>query len=225
MATVGERFHILYEDDAVVAVHKGPGLLSVPDNTATPALNRRLETLLRERDGPSTKIYPLHRLDKHVSGIVLFAKTPAARTRLRDGFAAGDVKRIYLAGIRGKMRPPEGTLRSYLDTRSKKPRSVAPHLGVEAVTHYRTYRTGTRHSLLEVRLETGRKNQIRVHLAEAGHPLLGDRLFGGVEEKGFDRRRIALHAFRLRFAHPRTGKEIEVEDPAPPAFTELLKQR
>jgi 23S rRNA pseudouridine1911/1915/1917 synthase len=220
-----ERFHILYEDEHVLAVHKGPGLLSVPDRTPTPALTQQLETFLTAREGGRVTIHPVHRLDKNVSGILLFAKAAAVRDELRRQFAEGLVKRTYLAGIRGKMRPSEGTIRSYLDTRGERPRSVAPHLGVEAVTHYRTHASGEKHSLVEAELETGRKNQIRVHLAESGHPILGDRVYKGMEEAGFDRRRIALHAFRLVFRHPSTGDMVTVEDPVPEGFARLAGGR
>lgn len=215
---VARRFHILFEDEALLIVHKGPGLLSVPDRTANPALSRELEACLRQRDGTTTRIYPIHRLDKDVSGILLFAKTTAARDALLGQFEENKPERLYLACVGGAMRPAAGTLRSYLDTTSDRPRSVAPGRGVLAVTHYRTLASTGRESLLEVRLETGRKNQIRVHLSEAGHALLGDRKFGGEERLGFDRRRIALHAYRIRFKHPLTGTPIEVTDPAPPAF-------
>jgi 23S rRNA-/tRNA-specific pseudouridylate synthase len=121
------------------------------------------------------------------------------------------------------MREPEGTIRSYLDTKSDRPRSVSADRGVPAITRYKTLRASRQASLVEVRLETGRKNQIRVHFAEAGHPLLGDRKFGGPEKSGFDRRRIALHAFRLQFPHPIDGRLIEVEDPAPASFARAVE--
>ncbi len=216
------RFNIVHEDDDVIVVHKGPDLLSVPDRTDSPAVSRQLADFIAERDGPEGRVYPVHRLDKDVTGLLLFAKTLAARDRLREAFAEDAVKRTYLACIWGSMRKPSGTIRSHLDTKSERVRSVAPGQGAPAVTHYRTLQSNGRVSLLEVRLETGRKNQIRVHLSEAGHALLGDRRFGGAEGFGFNRRKVALHAWKLRFRHPTTGRTIEVEDPAPANFERAL---
>ena len=218
------RFHIMYEDDEVVVVHKGPDLLSVPDRTRHPALSQQLEAFLTEREGRATRIYPLHRLDKDVTGLVLFARTAASMRQLRRQFAEGNVDRSYVACVRGLMRPPADTLRSHLDTKGARPRSVAPDRGVPAVTHYRTLGTSASLSLLDIRLETGRKNQIRVHLSEAGRPILGDRKFGGQEQHGFNRRKIALHAYRLAFEHPRTGRVMTVDDPLPTGFRRCLSE-
>jgi 23S rRNA pseudouridine1911/1915/1917 synthase len=215
-------FHIVFEDGDLVIVHKGPGLLSVPDKTGHPALSDRLAGYLTAREGKKTPAHPLHRLDKDVSGLLVFAKTAKARDALRKQFDAGVPERTYLAVIRGKMRQPEGTISSYLDTKGDKPRSVAPDQGVPAVTHYRTLAVAADCSLVEVRLETGRKNQIRVHFSEAGRPLLGDRKYGGPEAHGFDRRRIALHAYKLTFSHPVDGRPLVFEDPVPAAFTKLF---
>lgn len=217
-------FHVVWEDEHLAVVHKGPGMLSVPDATGNPALTDALAAYLKERDGKAVAVHPVHRLDKDVSGLLVFAKTVKARDALRRQFDAGDPQRSYAAILRGRMRQPEGMLRSYLDTKSDRVRSVAPDQGAPAVTHYRTVAESRDASLVEVRLETGRKHQIRVHFAEAGHPLLGDRKYGGPETAGFDRRRIALHAYKLELPHPVTGAPLVVTDPPPPAFTRLFPE-
>jgi 23S rRNA pseudouridine1911/1915/1917 synthase len=218
-------FHIVWEDDSLVVVHKGPGLLSVPDSTDNPALSTRLTEFLTAREGKRSEAHPLHRLDKDVSGLLVFAKTNAARDALRKQFAEGVPDRMYLAVARGRFRAEQGTFRSFLDTKSDKPRSVAPDRGVPAITHYKVLAERPEASLVQVELETGRKNQIRVHFSEAGHPLLGDRKFNGPEMFAFDRRRIALHAFQLRFQHPVSGEPLEFVDPAPAAFEKIFPGR
>ena len=211
-------FNIVWEDEHLVVVHKGPGLLSVPDSTPNPALSSLLTDYLTAREGKRVEAHPLHRLDKDVSGLLVFAKTNAAREALRKQFAERIPDRMYMAIARGKFRVTAGTYSSYIDTKTERPRSVSPDRGVPAITHYKVLATRPEASLLQVELETGRKNQIRVHFAEAGHPLLGDRKFNGPEMLGFDRRRIALHAYQLRFMHPVTGEPKEFFDPAPQAF-------
>ncbi len=220
--TVPRGFNLVYEDDAVLVVHKGPGVLSVPDRTPTPALPDMLGQLLTEREGTPTRVHPVHRLDRDVSGLLVFARTPAVRDWFRAQFAEGEVDREYLAVIRGRMRAPAGTLESWLDTNAERPRPVAPGQGAHALLQYGTRIQTKTHALLHVHLETGRKNQIRAQLAEAGHPLLGDRKFGGIEELGFDRRRIGLHAWRLRFPHPVTGDEKTFVDPVPKTWERVF---
>ncbi|MGZ5473175.1 MAG: RluA family pseudouridine synthase [Thermoanaerobaculia bacterium] len=212
---------ILHEDDDVIVVLKSHGLLTVAtererETTAQAYLN----AYLKEKGGE--RIHVVHRIDRETSGVLVFAKNFAAREALKEKFAAHDVERVYIAVIEGEMDPPRGTIRSHLRERKDlRMESVDAHPDAKlAVTHYRTIESNGRYSLLEIRLETGRKNQIRTHLAEAGHPVVGDRMYGSaVNPLG----RLGLHAKVLGFEHPKTGKKLVFTVPVPKSFTNATK--
>ena len=212
---------ILHEDDDVIVVLKSHGLLTVAtererETTAQAYLN----AYLKEKGGE--RIHVVHRIDRETSGALVFAKNFAAREALKEKFAAHDVERVYIAVIEGEMDPPQGTIRSHLrERRDLRMESVDAHPDAKlAVTHYRTIESNGRYSLLEIRLETGRKNQIRTHLAEAGHPVVGDRMYGStVNPLG----RLGLHAKTLGFDHPTTGKKLVFTVPVPKSFPQLAK--
>jgi 23S rRNA pseudouridine1911/1915/1917 synthase len=213
---------ILFEDEHVIVVLKANGLLTVAterekDTTAQAYLNTYLGAIGEER------IHVVHRLDRETSGVLVFAKHFAAREALKEQFAAHTVERIYVAIVEGAMPSPTGTFRSHLrEMRDLKMVSVAaghPEAKL-AVTHYRTIQSDKRHSMLEVTLETGRKNQIRAHLSEAGHPIVGDRMYGSeVNPIG----RLGLHAKLLGFDHPMTGQHLVFTAPVPKAFRDLFR--
>jgi 23S rRNA pseudouridine1911/1915/1917 synthase len=222
---------ILHEDDDVIVVVKSHGLLTVAtererETTAQAYLN----AYLKEKGGE--RIHVVHRIDRETSGALVFAKSFEAREALKEKFAAHDVERVYIAVIEGELDPPRGTIRSHLRERKDlRMESVEAHdadtgplrlpEGAKlAVTHYRTIESNGKYSLLEIRLETGRKNQIRTHLAEAGHPVVGDRMYGStVNPLG----RLGLHAKVLGFAHPGTGKKLVFTVPVPKSFGALVK--
>jgi 23S rRNA pseudouridine1911/1915/1917 synthase len=207
---------ILHEDDDVLVVLKAHGLLTVAtererETTAQAYLNVYLKSKGGER------VHVVHRLDRETSGVLVFAKHFEAREALKEKFAAHDIERVYVAVIEGELDPPRGTFRSHLRERKDlRMESVDAHPDAKlAVTHYRTIETNGRFSLLEIRLETGRKNQIRTHLAEAGHPVVGDRLYGStINPLG----RLGLHAKLLGFDHPSTGKRLVFTAPVPKGF-------
>lgn len=212
---------ILHEDGDVIVVYKAQGLLTVPtererETTAQGYLNAYLGTRRGEE-----RIQVVHRLDRETSGVLLFAKNAYSREQLKEQFAAHSIDRIYIAIVEGRMDPPAGTFRSYLrERRDLKMESVPPHVDAKfAVTHYRTLQSNGRYSMLEVTLETGRKNQIRTHLSEAGHPVIGDRMYGS-EVNPINR--LGLHARLLGFVHPTTGKKLVFEAPPPTGFTRLF---
>lgn len=218
-----EGLAILHEDNDVVVVFKANGLLTVPtererDTTAQAYLNVYLGTKRGEE-----RIQVVHRLDRETSGVLVFAKNAFAREQLKEQFAAHTVDRMYIALIEGELDPPRGTYQSYLrEMKDLKMVSVPEHPEAKfAVTHYRTIETNGRYSMLEVTLETGRKNQIRAHLSEAGHPILGDRMYGStVNPIG----RLGLHAKLLGFDHPITRKHLVFTSPVPRKFRELLRK-
>lgn len=213
---------ILHEDSDVIVVLKANGLLTVPtererETTAQAYLN----VYLGQKKGEE-RIQVVHRLDRETSGVLIFAKNAYAREQLKEQFAAHTVDRVYIAVVEGEMDPVEGTFRTYLkEMRDLKMVSVDPHPDAKyAVTHYRTAQTNGRYSMLEVTLETGRKNQIRAHLSEAGHPVVGDRMYGSeINPIG----RLGLHAKLLGFDHPVTRKHMVFTAPMPKAFRGLFK--
>ena len=212
---------VLHEDDAVIVLLKPHGLLTVAtererENTLQAGLNRYLAGGGRER------IHVVHRLDRETSGVLVFAKTFPAREALKEQFAEHSADRLYIAVVEGTMAPPEGTFRSnLLEGRDLRMRSVAAHADAKlAVTHYRTVEVKAPYSMLEVTLETGRKNQIRAHLSEAGHPVVGDQFYGATTNP-LDR--LGLHAKLLGFTHPTTGKRLTFTAPIPHVFRDLFR--
>ncbi|HEV7764561.1 MAG TPA: RluA family pseudouridine synthase [Thermoanaerobaculia bacterium] len=218
-----EGLAILHEDNDVVVVLKANGLLTVAtererETTAQAYLN----VYLGQKKGEE-RIQVVHRLDRETSGVLIFAKNAYSREQLKEQFAAHTVDRVYIALVEGEMDPEEGTFRSFLrERRDLKMVSVDEHPEAKfAVTHYRAVETNGRYSMLEVTLETGRKNQIRAHLSEAGHPVLGDRMYGSeVNPIG----RLGLHAKLLGFDHPVTRKHMVFTAPVPKGFRGLFKK-
>jgi 23S rRNA pseudouridine1911/1915/1917 synthase len=212
---------MLHEDDDILVVLKSHGLLTVAtererETTAQAYLNAYLKQKGEER------VHVVHRLDRETSGVLVFAKHFDARERLKSKFAEHDVDRIYIAIIEGAMSPPAGTIRSNLrERRDLRMESVDAHPDAKpAVTHYRTIQEKGGYSMLEITLETGRKNQIRTHLSEAGHPVAGDRMYGSsTNPLG----RLGLHAKLLGFDHPMTGNHLVFTAPVPNVFRELFR--
>jgi len=212
---------ILHEDDDLIVVLKTNGLLTVAtererENTAQAYLNAYLGEKGEER------IHVVHRLDRESSGVLVFAKNFETREALKERFAAHEIDRLYVAVIEGSMQPPAGTIRSHLlERKDLRMQSVDAHPDAKlAVTHYRTIANSDPYSVLEVTLETGRKNQIRAHLSEAGHPVVGDQLYGSTTNP---LGRLGLHAKLLGFEHPTTGKKMIFTAPLPKSFRDLLR--
>ena len=211
-----DEAHILYEDDALIAVDKPPGLATVPSaDLRRPSLVGLVEGLLRSRarGGRSApRSLGVHqRLDQDTSGVVLFVKDPAANAGLAAQFAAHTVEKTYLALTERPARlPPKAWRRD--DMVGDRP----------AVTDFVVAEVLARGLLVEAHPRTGRKHQVRVHLADAGMPLLGDRRYGG--ESG-EAPRVMLHAARLSLRHPLTDAPLSVESPFPVDFRVVLEAR
>lgn len=218
--TLPPELTILHEDEDLIVVVKANGLLTVAterekETTAQAYLN---EYLAQKKEG---RIHVVHRLDRETSGVLMFAKNFPTREKLKDLFAAHDIDRVYVAVVEGRLDPPQGTIQSnLLEKKDLRMVSVGHHADAKlAITHYRTIETKGAYSMLEVTLETGRKNQIRAHLSEAGHPVVGDRLYGS-EQNPIGR--LGLHAKLLGFDHPTTGKHMTFTAPIPAAFRKLF---
>lgn len=212
---------ILYEDEYLLVVYKRNGLLSVgTERERKKTAYRILSDYLKEAD-PRNRIFILHRLDKDTSGVMMFAKSQQVQEDMQRSWSQCVQERTYIAVVEGTFEEPEGKMSSYLNENSAfNVYSSDPSEGKYAVTHYRVLRANKRYSMVELRLETGRKNQIRVHMQESGHPVVGDKKYGA---SGNPIGRMALHAASLRFIHPVSGKEMAFEWPVPVRFKELLK--
>lgn len=225
-------FNIVHEDDHLLVVEKAAWILSVPtEGTSQPgdtSLMGRISAYL-SRGGKPVSAHPAHRLDRGVSGLLVVAKSPQIAASLRDQFEARKPRRLYIAIARGRVDPPDGTIRSHLATGDDLSRySTADHQrGQLAITHYRTLLHGADATLLEVELETGRRNQIRVHLAEKGHPVLGERRYQRrmASHPRWTARRLALHAAELEFIHPRTHVPMSFRSPLPGMFATFFGGR
>ncbi|MDG5766829.1 RNA pseudouridine synthase [Balneolales bacterium ANBcel1] len=218
------RAEILYEDKHLIAVNKPAGILTVPiPGMKSANLQERLDDYL-EKEKKSA--HTVHRIDRFTSGVVLFAKSRRACGRLIEQFRNHEPARIYLALVRGIPDPPEGELVHYMKRVKEGFRNVVVSEkdpdGTRASLHFRVIESFRDSSLLEVALETGLKNQIRVQLAEIGHPTVGDRHYSvdEQEEKLIDRQ--ALHASRLEFIHPVTDTVVGLEAQVPKDFKRLL---
>ncbi len=215
-------FPILYEDPYMIAFEKPPGLLSVAtDRENIHTFYRSVNQYVQLRSNRRERIFIVHRLDREVSGIMLFAKTPEIKETLQKNW--GETEKLYCALVEGHLPQEEGTIKSWLSETSTHKVYSCPEgpSAKHAVTHYRQLARYPRFTLVEIRLETGRKNQIRAHLSELGCPIVGDRKYGAATNP---MGRMALHAFALSFTHPVSGKRIKLESPVPKVFGELRKK-
>jgi 23S rRNA pseudouridine1911/1915/1917 synthase len=210
---------LLYEDDDILVTEKPPGLLTYGEKgSGGTSLYRMLRDFVKKRSEGRQRLCIVHRLDREVSGLILFAKHGKAQETLKANW--NDTKKRYLALVEGAPPSAEGTCQTWLrEGADRRVYSVDRPRGAKlAVTHYRVAKKLPAHTLLEIRIETGRKNQIRVHLSELGCPIVGDRRYGADASVI---RRIRLHASYLGFTHPFTGHFHEFESPLPKGFLTL----
>ncbi len=228
----GQRgdLHVVYEDDALLVIDKASGVLAVPleRRPEAPSVFDQIEDHWRSHG----KRRPLvvHRIDRDTSGLVVFAKDTGAQSRLKEQFKRREPERVYWAVVYGHPDPPAGTWRDRIvwDTTALIQKETHPRdpQGTDATCHYRTLETFARSSLIEVRLETGRRNQIRLQARLRGHTLVGERryVFGPESLRSIPFGRQALHARRLAFRHPSDGRALAFEAAVPPDFAELLSR-
>lgn len=213
---------VVHEDQDIIVVNKPAGLLTV----ATDKEKRRtayaiLSSYVKAQD-PGNKIFIVHRLDRETSGLLLFARNERIKHLIQQSWEKTISKRTYVAVVEGEIPRDEGTVTSWL-TESKALKvysSQNPQHGQKAVTHYRKLRSNTTYTLVQLNLDTGRKHQIRVHMQDLGHPVVGDTKYGSSGEKPINR--LALHAQVLAFTHPGTKELCSFETPVPPVFMKLL---
>ncbi len=225
----GGSLAIVYEDDDVIVVNKPAGLLTVPlaQREDAASVQGHLAVHLRTR-----KRAPLvvHRIDRDTSGLVVFAKSARAQEALKAEFERREPERMYLAVLYGHPRPPHGTWRDHLkwDANALLQKQAHPREehGKEAISHYAVVEDLEGASLVEVRLETGKRNQIRIQARLHGHMLVGERLYvhGPEELRPIAFPRQALHAAKLSFTHPRTGRLMVFEAPLPSDLLGLISR-
>ena len=228
---------VLHEDGQIVVLDKPAGLTVHPGaGRSSGTLAHHLLDRYPEMAGVGGPGRPgiVHRLDQGTSGVIAVARTASAYARLARAFAAREVEKRYLAIVYGEPRPPEGVIEAPIarHRERRKEMAVVPG-GRPAKTGYRTLASKAGLALVELDLATGRTHQIRVHMKHAGHPLVGDPVYGEARWRGLPRSvqaplrdfpRPALHAWRLRFAHPATGEMSSFEAPVPEDFRELWER-
>lgn len=219
---------VIFEDDTFIVVDKPAGLLAVPleRKIEEPSVFEQLVTHFRSHG--KRKPLTVHRIDRDTSGLVVFAKLAAAHTALKEQFKRRTVERVYRAVVYGTPDPPSGMWRDRLvwDQRALIQKETHPRdpKGKDAVCRYEVLERFETTSLIEVRLETGKRNQIRLQARLRGHTLVGERryVYGPDDLRPIEFARQALHAYRLAFAHPVTGKPLRFEAPIPADLTALL---
>ena len=218
---------VVYEDDALIVVNKPPGILSVPleRKADAPSVYEQVED--RFRSHGKRRPFVVHRIDQDTSGLVVFAKDTRAQQHMKAQFARREPERMYLAVLYGHPEPAKGTWRDTLvwDTRALIQKETHPRdpQGMEAISEYCVVESFRDASLVEVRLRTGRRNQIRIQARLRGHTLVGEEryVFGPDTLRPIPFKRQALHAYRLAFEHP-DSRRLELEAPLPADFTDLL---
>lgn len=212
---------ILFEDAHLIVVDKPAGLLTMATKSEKEhTAYRQMMDHLQQNDR-TQRVFIVHRLDRDTSGVLVFAKSLDVQQALQANWRDAVLERTYAALVEGRVARPEGTVTSWLKESStlRMHSSRSPNGGQKAITHYRVIQATDAYSLLQVRLETGRKNQIRVHMQELGHSVVGDRKYGA---KSNPLGRLGLHAQILSFGHPVTHETLRFETEIPKKFRALL---
>jgi 23S rRNA pseudouridine1911/1915/1917 synthase len=215
---------VVFEDKDLIVIDKHAGVLSIATTnertqTAYSLLSRHVK-----KQNPANKIFVVHRLDRDTSGLMMFAKSERIKRILQDTWHTTITERTYVAVTEGPVKEPEGVITSYL----KESKALIvyssqnPNDGRKAVTHYQTIKSNNKYSLLKVNLKTGRKHQIRVHMKDLGHSIVGDKKYGStINPIG----RLALHASVLAFTHPITREHLHFETPIPRKLLKLFQTK
>ncbi len=216
--------NILYEDQDLIVIDKPSGLLTIAtDKEKRKTAYAYLSDYIK-KDNPDNKIFIIHRLDRETSGLLMFAKNEIIKQQIQETWNATIRQRTYFAVVEGEIKQSEGTITSWL-SESKALivySSQNQQIGKKAITHYKKIRGNSEFTLLQINLETGRKHQIRVHMQDLKHPIIGDNKYGtGINPI----RRMGLHAQVLAFTHPKTGKACRIETSIPKKFLNLVSSK
>jgi len=213
---------IVHEDNDIIVIDKVSGMLSMASETEKQKTAYSILSEYVKRFNPKNLIFIVHRLDRDTSGLMMFAKSKRVQEVLQQDWNNAIIERSYIAVVEGCVETPEGTVTSWL--RENKAMvmysSQTPDDGQKAITHYKVLKSNKLFSMLDVKLETGRKNQIRLHMKDIGFPVTGDKKYGGkLNPIG----QMGLHARVLAFKHPVTGKALRFDTPIPGKFLKLFK--
>jgi 23S rRNA pseudouridine1911/1915/1917 synthase len=216
-AKAGLPFPVLYEDQDIIVVDKPAGI-STSSTDGSLSIQEILSVFLKSQSKGRFRAFVVHRLDKEVSGILLFAKTHESMEILKERWT--ETEKHYFALVEGVPKENSGTIKSWLiEDRSQKVHSVSERPEAKfSITNYTTIKTVDKNTLLDIKTDTGRKNQIRVHLSDIGCPIVGDRKYGASDEF---KRRVRLHACSLSFPHPVNGRVLTIKSPMPEGFLSL----
>jgi len=216
-----ENLPIIFENDEFIVINKPSGLLTIPsDNEKGRTAYRMVNDYIQQKDRHS-RIFVVHRLDEDTSGVLMFAKNLKIKDILQKNWSDIVLERGYYAIVEGKMEKQESTLINYLKENSLNLMYVTndKNGGKKCLTQYKVLKYKNNLSLLDVKIDTGRKNQIRVQLGHIGHHVIGDDKYG---EPVDPLKRLGLHAYKLKFVHPVTKKVYEFEAPMPQEFSKLF---
>ena len=216
---------IIYEDSDIIVVNKGPDMVVHPAHgNYSGTLVNALLYHTKELSGINGDIRPgiVHRLDKDTSGIIVVAKNDAAHENLAKMFKEKNLEKTYMCIAKGIFKDKEGRLETLIgrDPKDRKKMAVVEENGKLAISNYKVLDESKNHSLVEVKIETGRTHQIRVHMKYLNHPIMGDTTYGNGSDGA---KRQILHAYKLKFIHPRTGEEMTVVAPLPEDFKGAAK--
>ncbi|GAB4017817.1 RluA family pseudouridine synthase [Spirosoma koreense] len=215
---------ILYEDLYLIVINKQAGLLSMGTDKERDRTAYSILSDYTKKKDPKNKIFIIHRLDRETSGVMMFAKSEKVQRLMQESWNATTKQRTYVALVEGVPEPSRGTITSYL--RESKAlivySSQNPEHGQLSITNYNILKASADYALLELELETGRKNQIRVHMQDIGHPIVGDAKYGATHNPIG---RLGLHAQVLAFEHPITGDPMRFDTPVPKSFLSQVKER
>jgi len=211
---------IVFEDTDLIVINKPSGLLTVATDTEKRKTAYSLLSAHVKLEDPDNKIFVVHRLDRETSGLLLFAKNSTIKQQIQETWETTVNQRTYVGVVEGVVQKAEGTITSWLSetTAFRVYSQQNQQAGKRAVTHYRKIGGNTSYSLLQINLDTGRKHQIRVHMQDMGHPIVGDKKYGSHSNPI---RRMALHAQVLAFVHPGTGQLCRFETPIPEKFLQI----
>lgn len=214
-----KKLEILYEDKFIIIVNKPSNLLTIAtDLEKENTLYQQVYLYLKQKH-KNNKVFIVHRLDKDTSGLVLFAKSEEVKYKLQDNWE--NVKRYYYAIVNGVVKKEKDVIKSYLkETKTFLVYSSNDKRGKLAITEYELLKTNNKYSLLKIDIKTGRKNQIRVHLNDINHSIVGDKKYG-INNNPL--KRLCLHAYYLEFLHPITNELIKVESKYPKDFNKLIE--
>jgi len=216
------KLKIIFEDQYLIVVEKKEGLLTVSTGKSDETTAFSILKNYVKRSSPQNRIFVVHRIDRETSGIIVFAKTREIQLAMQERWHEVVTQRKYVALVEGKVEKESDVIVTWLTENEKSLKihsSKTDNGGQQAITKYRCVKSNERYSLLEVELETGRKNQIRVHMEGLGHPIVGDKKYGSFSSPIG---RLGLHARILAFIHPMTLEEVKFETPVPRNFLAIF---